>query len=216
MNQKHVDTPVGKARLDSFPAPAHLHRATVVLGHGTATGVEAADLQALAATLPANGFTVVLVTQPYRVDTDPRVADPTSLDKAWTAVWAHLTATTPPGPVIAGGRSAGSQVACRTAAQLGAAAVLALAYPLRGPGSRAELTAVWLPTLVVQGTADPFGTAADMPPLPQNMALVEIPGADHMFMAASATDSRRNLDTITKAVSAWLDTVLSTMSPRRE
>ena len=30
--------------------------------------------------------------------------------------------TTPPGPIIAGGRSAGSQVACRTAAELGAAA----------------------------------------------------------------------------------------------
>jgi predicted alpha/beta-hydrolase family hydrolase len=205
MNQQLLDTAVGRARLDWFPADSH--RATLVLGHGTATGVEADDLQALAAALPAHGFTVVLVTQPYRVEGNPRAADPASLDRAWTDVWAHLAATTPPGPVIAGGRSAGSQVACRTAAELGAAAVLVLAYPLRGPGSAAELTAVKLPALVVQGTADPFGTPADMPPLPPGMALVEVPGANHMFLAASAADSRRNLEAITHAVASWLETV---------
>jgi uncharacterized protein len=205
MNQQLLDTPVGRARLDYFPA--HAHRATLVLGHGTATGVEAADLQALAATLPARGLTVVLVTQPYRVEHNPRVTDPASLDQAWTTVWAHVAATTSPGPIVAGGRSAGSQVACRTAAQLDAAAVLVLAYPLRGPGSASELTAVKLPTLVVQGTADPFGTPADMPPLPPDMALVEIPGANHMFLAASPADSRRNLEAITHAVTTWLETI---------
>jgi hypothetical protein len=203
MNHHLLDTPVGRARLEWFPAAGH--RATLVLGHGTATGVEAADLQALAAALPTHGYTVVLVTQPYRVEDNPRAADPASLDRAWTAVWAHLAATAPRGPIIAGGRSAGSQVACRTAAQLGAAAVLVLAYPLRGPGSASELTSVTLPALVLQGTADPFGTPAEMPPLPQSMALVEIPGANHMFMAASAADSRRNLETITHAVAIWLD-----------
>ena len=106
----------------------------------------------------------MLVTQPYRVDANPRVADPVSLDKAWTAVWAHLAATTPLGPIIAGGRSVGSQVACRTAAERGAAAALMLAYPLRGPGSRTELTSGSPPALVVQGTADPFGTPADISP----------------------------------------------------
>lgn len=60
--------------------------------------------------------------------------------------------------------------------KLSAAAVLVLAYPLRRPGSASELTSVTLPALVVQGTADPFGTPAEMPPLPQNMTLVEIPG----------------------------------------
>jgi uncharacterized protein len=205
MNQHLLDTPVGRARLDRFPA--RTHRATLVLGHGAATGVEAADLQTLAATLPAHGLTVVLVTQPYRVENNPRVTDPASLDRAWTTVWAHLAATTPPGPLIAGGRSAGSQVACRTAAELDAAAVLVLAYPLRGPGSASELTAVKLPALVVQGTADPFGTPADMPPLPPDMTLVEIPGANHMFLAASPADSRRNLEAITYAVASWLETI---------
>lgn len=46
MDQRLVPTPVGAARLDWFSAEG-LPRATVVLGHGTATGVEAMDLQAL-------------------------------------------------------------------------------------------------------------------------------------------------------------------------
>jgi predicted alpha/beta-hydrolase family hydrolase len=133
----------------------------LILGHGTATGVEAADLQALARALPRAGITVVLVTQPYRVERDRRLADERSLDTAWTAIWP--SATTPGVPAIAGGRSAGSQVACRTAHQLGARAVLALAYPLLGPGSSEELLSTGPPTLVIQGGSDPFGRPEQFP-----------------------------------------------------
>jgi hypothetical protein len=95
--------------------------------------------------------------------------------------------------VIAGGRSAGSQVACRTAADLGATAILILAYPLLGPGSPAELLSVRLPALVVQGGLDPFGRPAQFPALPDIMQLVEIPGTNHMFaptQSASENSSR--------------------------
>ncbi|MFJ8158951.1 alpha/beta family hydrolase [Streptomyces sp. NPDC094468] len=208
MREEWVATKVGRARVDWFPAERH--RATLVLGHGTATGVETADLQALAQELPAHGVTVALVTQPYRIEYDPAAADLASLDLAWTAAWTRIAATCPSGPMVAGGRSAGSQVACRTAAGLGAAAVVVLAYPLRGPGSAAELTSVALPTLVVQGGRDSFGTPADMAPLPRHMSLVEIPGANHMFLAPSVSASRENLRAITSAVATWLDAVLQT------
>ncbi|WP_328806613.1 alpha/beta hydrolase family protein [Streptacidiphilus fuscans] len=199
--------------MDWFPA-AH-HRATLVLGHGTATGVEAADLQALAHALPARGVTVALVTQPYRIEHNPSVADPASLDRAWAAVWARITAVTSPGPVIAGGRSAGSQVVCRTAKELGAAAALVLAYPVRGPGSPGELASVTLPTLVVQGGRDPFGTAAELPALPGHMTVVEIPRADHMFLASSDSASRGNLEAVVTSVAVWLDAVLGTAGGQR-
>ena len=84
MDEQLVSTPVGTARLDLFPTQGR-QRATVVLGHGTATGVEATDLQALAQALPPLGIAVVLMTQPYRVKRNPRVADEASLDRAWTA-----------------------------------------------------------------------------------------------------------------------------------
>ena len=105
MDDRFVPTPVGRARLDWFPTEGK-ERATVVLGHGTATGVEAADLQALAQALPPLGITVVLVTQPYRVEGDPRVADEPSLDGAWVAIWPSVSG--PGTPLIVGGRSAGS------------------------------------------------------------------------------------------------------------
>jgi predicted alpha/beta-hydrolase family hydrolase len=179
-------------------------RATLLLGHGTATGVEAGDLQAIARTLPDHGVEVALMTQPYRVERNPRVADETSLDLAWGAVWPHIAREQL--PMIAGGRSAGSQVACRTAKQLGAVGVVALAYPLRGPGSPSELTRTGLPTLVVQGTRDPFGVPADFPPLPAHFDLEAVPGADHMFSGAG-----QNLAIVTAAVRSWIQRLLTTL-----
>ena len=202
-----VPTPPGVARLDWFPARDQ-PRAVVLLGHGTATGVEAADLQALAAVLPRHGLTVALVTQPYRVEGNPRVADEASLDSAWKAVWPR--AAGPGLPVISGGRSAGSQVACRTAAELGALAVLALAYPLLGPGSPRELLATGRPTLIIQGGSDPFGRPGQFPPLPPQYELVEIQAANHMFATGPSASGQAPIEQLTSAVAAWIDRQLLT------
>ncbi|MFF7635894.1 hypothetical protein ACFZB9_22515 [Kitasatospora sp. NPDC008050] len=106
-----VPTPVGTAGITWHRAPGPV-RAVALLGHGTATGVEAADLQALAATLPGHGISVALVTQPYRMNRTRTGSDEASLDAAWRAVWPYAADLGV--PVFSGGRSAGSQVACRT------------------------------------------------------------------------------------------------------
>jgi uncharacterized protein len=211
MDERFVPTPVGRARLAWYPAEG-MQRATVVLGHGTATGVEAMDLQALAKALPPLGIEVVLVTQPYRVEDSYEVADEPSLDQAWTAIWPSVSGRDV--PVIAGGRSAGSQVACRTARALGAHAVLALAYPLNGPGSPAELLATGRPTLIVQGGADPFGRPDQFPTLPPELELVEIPGANHMFATAARDEARASLGLVTEAASEWLQRRLRVAATR--
>ena len=197
-----VPTPAGAARLDWFPARGQ-PRAVALLGHGTATGVEAADLQALAVVLPRHAITVVLVTQPYRVEGNPRVADEASLDSAWKAVWPRAAGLGL--PVISGGRSAGSQVACRTAAELGALAVLALAYPLLGPGSPRELLSTGCPTLIIQGGSDPFGRPGQFPPLTPQHELVEIPGANHMFTTGASASRPAPLEQLTAAAATWID-----------
>ena len=61
--------------------------------------------------------------------------------------------------------------------------MLALAFPLHPPGrpqkSRLEeLEVVDLPTLVVQGERDPFGTPAEFP---ASLDLAIVPYADHGF-----------------------------------
>jgi uncharacterized protein len=209
MDEQLVSTPVGTARLNRYPAEGATI-AAVVLGHGIATGVEAMDLQALAEALPPRGITVVLVTQPYRVDGNLQVADEQSLDQAWTAIWPAVRGRGV--PLVAGGRSAGSQVACRTARALGADAVLALAYPLLGPGSPAELLGTGRPTLVVQGDEDPFGRPDQFPKLPPDIELVAIPGANHMFATAAPNPAGGPLAHVTAAVIEWLDRRLGVTS----
>ncbi|MFF8508345.1 alpha/beta family hydrolase [Streptomyces sp. NPDC015492] len=175
-----VPTDAGDARIAWHEAPAP--RAVLALGHGAGGGIEARDLQALAAALPSRGVTTALVEQPWRVAGKKVAPAPKTLDTGWRGLWPALAR---PGlPVVAGGRSAGARVACRTGRELGAHAVLALSFPLHPPGrperSRAgELLGSGLPTLVVQGGNDPFGRPAEFPDGPYR--LVEIPYGDHGF-----------------------------------
>jgi uncharacterized protein len=201
-----VPTPVGTAGVTWYPALGSV-RAVALLGHGSATGVEASDLQALAVALPRRGVTVALVTQPYRLGRTRTGSDEASLDAAWTALWPLAAGLGV--PVISGGRSAGSQVACRTAEQLGAHAVLALAYPLLGPGSPTELLATGRPTLVIQGSSDPFGRPGQFPALPPEIELVEIPTANHTFGTPDAIPRSATMDLITDATSMWIERQLA-------
>ncbi|MCE7081853.1 alpha/beta family hydrolase [Streptomyces sp. ST2-7A] len=213
-----VDTPAGPARITWHPAGRP--RLTLALGHGAGGGIGAPDLVALAAALPARGVTIALVEQPWRVAGKRLAPAPRTLDTAWRALWPALadpaddaagttTAGTVP-PVVAGGRSAGARVACRTAGETGAIGVLALAFPLHPPGraerSRAgELTAVTgagLPLLVVQGARDPFGRPQEFP---EGIDPVTVPAADHAFAvgARSGVDPAETTATIVAAVADW-------------
>ena len=192
-----METPVGAAR-------AHLHlvdeaSAALVLGHGAGGGVESPDLVAARDAALEAGVSVVLVEQPYRVAGRRSPAPAHQLDTAWTSVLAQLRDDVLSElPVMCGGRSSGARVACRTAAEVGAAAVLCLAFPVHPPGrgddptkSRlSELDAVTVPTLVVQGERDPFG----IPPQGPNRTVVLVPG----------THSLRSTAAIGAAVSDWL------------
>ncbi|HEU5353640.1 MAG TPA: alpha/beta family hydrolase [Actinocrinis sp.] len=207
-----VQTPVGDARLTCVSVLGP-HRATLVLGHGAGGGIEAADLQALAAALPAHGVEVVLVEQPWRVAGKRIAPAPKTLDVAWRAVLEHLRERRDApvaSPLIVGGRSAGARVACRTGASTGAAAVLALAFPLHPPGkpekTRAdELTATGLRTLIIQGATDPFGSGAEFPPLPDTHRLVALPAGNHEFVVRK--DQSPVLDAIVDTTVAWINTL---------
>jgi uncharacterized protein len=181
-----IDTPHGPAR--AHLQPADDPRGALVLGHGAGGGVEARDLVKAAAVAGELGFSVALVEQPYRVAGRKSAAPAPQLDAAWRAVVAALQAGPLGGlPLIAGGRSAGARVACRTAADTGAAAVLCLAFPLHPPGRPektrlAELEAVTVPVLIVQGVSDPFG----MPPDGPDRTVVQIAGNHSLSSDAAA------------------------------
>lgn len=136
--EETVETDAGTARITWHLAKKP--RLLLAVSHGAGGGIGARDLQALAHALPEHGVTVALVEQPWRVAGKKMAPAPKTLDLGWRGLWPALAE---PGlPVISGGRSAGARVACRTAVELGAHAVLALSFPLHPPGrpekSRAE------------------------------------------------------------------------------
>ncbi|MEU3526061.1 alpha/beta family hydrolase [Streptomyces sp. NPDC038707] len=200
-----VPTEAGDARVTWHPA--RKARLVLAVSHGAGGGIEARDLQALAAALPAHGVTVALVEQPWRVAGKKVAPAPKTLDTGWRGVWPALTG---PGlPVISGGRSAGARVACRTAAGLGAHAVLALSFPLHPPGkpekSRAEeLLGAGVPTLVVQGGNDPFGRPAEFPA--GDFQLAEVACGDHGFAVPKRAPVTQEaaLESVTGAVREWV------------
>ena len=195
-----TETPYGEARM-------HLHtaadpRGALVLGHGAGGGVEAPDLIAATAAAGAQGFSVALVEQPYRVAGKRSSPAAKQLDAAWIAVAEDLMASDFAGlRLIAGGRSAGARVACRTAEATGAAAVLCLAFPLQPPARAGkeqspsrlpELEAVRVPMLIVQGESDRFG----MPEPGPNREVVQVKG-DHSL--------RSDREAVSIAVAKWLE-----------
>ncbi|MEV5877612.1 alpha/beta family hydrolase [Streptomyces sp. NPDC052101] len=205
MTTEIVGTDAGDARITWHRA--RKARLVLAAGHGAGGGIEARDLQALARTLPAHGVSVALVEQPWRVAGKKLAPAPKTLDTGWRGVWPALAK---PGlPVISAGRSAGARVACRTAAELGAHAVLALSFPLHPPGkpekSRAgELLGAGVPTLVVQGGNDPFGKPAEFPA--GDFELVEVAHGDHGFAVPKRAEitQERALEIITEGVAEWI------------
>lgn len=215
-----VPTPVGDARV-WLDEPAGDTHALVVLGHGAGGGVGTADLQALAAALPNHGLAVALVDQPWVVEGRRVAVPPPRLDRAFQAVVPAVRVRVGTDvPLVVGGRSAGARVACRTAVSVKAEGILALAFPLHPPGrpekSRIdELVGGRLPTLVIQGERDPFGSPADLSTAvavnsaASTAARIEIeliPAADHSLRvpARAPVTAEETLQRIVDVVQGWV------------
>jgi uncharacterized protein len=190
-----VATPSGPAIVE-LERPRGPALALLMIGHGAGGGVDAPDLLAVRKAALATQFAVARVTQPYRVAGRRAPAPAPRLDEAWLAAAGALRAQRGLRrvPLVALGRSSGARVACRTAAAAGAAAVVALAFPVHPPGrpdkSRLdELALPAVPVLVVQGDRDAFG----MPP-PGSAEIVVIGGADHSLKKDPAAVARVVID----------------------
>ena len=193
MTSTEIETPRGPAGI-RIVEPDGPPVSMLFLGHGAGGGVDAPDLVAVREAATAAGVRVVLVTQPYRMAGRRAPAPAAQLDEAWTAVIGRIAV--PELPLIFGGRSSGARVACRTATTLGAAGVLALAFPLHPPGkpdkTRAGELPTGLPTLVLNGDRDPFG----VPQPAGNVEVIVRPGATH--------DLRKDVRTTATLAVDWL------------
>lgn len=201
-----VDTPLGPARAHVVrPARA---RGTVVLTHGASGRLGGADLVAVRDGVVESGWAVAFVQQAWGVAGRRMPPRPVPQDEAWLPVVQALRSRRArlPGPLVLSGKSNGARVSCRTAADLGADAVLCVSFPLHPPGkpevSRADelrlpLTA-GIPLHVVQGERDPFGTPAE----------VRAELADPAYVTAVAgTHTIRVTGPLVDAVRAFLETL---------
>jgi len=194
-----------RAELDGDGGHGGTARFLLALTHGAGGNADAPDLLAARDAALGLGGLVARVTQPYRVRGARAPGSAVRQDAAWVEIVAALTGLAPGIPLVQGGRSNGARVACRTAAAVGARAVIALAFPLRPPGAApaqsrvAELHAAragGAAVLVVNGERDPFG----IPGSEDADRVVTVPGEAHWLKGHRAV--------IISAVTAWLPTVL--------
>ena len=175
-------------------------RFLLVLTHGAGGSAAAPDLLAARDAGVRLGGLVARVTQPYRIRGARAPGSPDRQDAAWAEVVASLRELAPGVPLVQGGRSNGARVACRTAAVVGARAVIALAFPLRPPRPTAPSRLDELRrareggarVLVVNGERDPFG----IPGARDADRVVVVPGETHALKGHRAV--------IAAAVAEWL------------
>jgi predicted alpha/beta-hydrolase family hydrolase len=197
-----------------FDGPEHA-RDRVALAHGAGAGMDEPMLATVAAGLAARGIRVARFEFPYmakrRVDSVRRGPDraPVLLE-TWRSA---IVALGDPATLVIGGKSMGGRMASRVADEVGARGLVCLGYPFHPPRQpdrvrTAHLAAIQTPTLVVQGTRDPFGTPADVAGyrLAPSIRVHWIDDGDHSLVPrkASGRTKREAWEEAVEAVAAFL------------
>jgi len=183
---------------------------TVVLAHGAGAPMDSPFMNTLAAGLAAAGLRAARFEFPYmsrrRVgERKPPDREPV-LRAAWLAVIAALGGG---GRLVIGGKSMGGRMASLVADEAGVRGLVCLGYPFHPPDKPERLRTAHLgdlrtPTLIVQGTRDPFGTPADVTgyDLAPSIRIEWMEDGDHSFKprVSSGRTEKGNLEAAIAAV----------------
>ena len=185
------------------PVRGYLHHAArqagLVLTHGAGGNAQSGLLVALAENFSSGGFTVLRAELPFRQARPygpPRPTDATRDREGLKHAVALLRKLTS-GQVFLGGQSYGGRQASMVVAEEPIAdGLLLLSYPLHAPSRPGQLRTehlpkIQVPTLLVHGTRDPFGSideieaAQKLIPAPTSLVVVEGAGHDLGFKGKS-------------------------------
>ncbi len=205
-NRDHDDMATEPKLLIDGPAKP---RATLALAHGAGVAMDSDFMAAFAEGLGARGFRVARFEFPYmaarRNDGRRRPPNPESV---LLDTWRQAIAALGPGQLAIGGKSLGGRMASMVADECGVRALICLGYPFHPEGKTEKLRVDHLatlstPTLIVQGTRDPFGTEEEVSRylLSPSIALHWIEGGDHN-LAPRKSSGRGVGRTWTEAISA--------------
>jgi uncharacterized protein len=196
-------------------------RATVLFAHGAGAPMDSAWMQAVAGALAAAGLRVVrfefgyMAARRHGQRKPPPRAD--VLVPEYVAAVAQVRAA---GPLIVGGKSMGGRVASIAADELYAAGkvagLLCLGYPFHPPGKpdqprTSHLAGLQTPTLICQGTRDPFGTREEVSgyALSERIEVLWLEDGDHDLKPrkVSGLGSADHLRMLAAAASAWANRI---------
>jgi predicted alpha/beta-hydrolase family hydrolase len=191
---------------------------TLVLAHGAGAAMDSRGMTALAVRMADRGIRVVRFEFAYMaarrqgLRRPPPRAD-TLLDE-YRAVLAEVGGR----PVI-GGRSMGGRVASMIADDAAVAGLVCLSYPWHPPAKPdqpriAHLADLATPTLIVQGTRDPFGSPDEVAgyPLSPTIEIRWLADGDHDLTprkSVSGFTAAQHLDTAADAVAAFVNRTTS-------
>lgn len=188
---------------------------TIILAHGAGAGMDSPAMEAFAVGLAGKDFRVVRFEFPYmqRRRVTGRNCGPDRLPVLMEC-WRNAVATAGSRRLVIGGKSMGGRIASMLADDVGAQGLVCLGYPFHPPGRpenvrTAHLAGLETPTLIVQGTRDPFGKPEEVSTyeLSSAIKIVWLKDGDHSFKPRKA--SGRTLEqNVAEAIAAITEFVL--------
>ena len=194
-------------------------KCTVLLAHGAGAPMDSPSMTATAKALAGSGFHVARFEFSYMASrrTGAGRKPPPRAETLNPEYITALDALDAEGPLIIGGKSMGGRVASMVADQLFAAGrirgLLCLGYPFHPPARPEQLRTRHLvdlktPTLIVQGTRDPFGTREEVETyvLSPAIRLLWLEDGDHDLKprkTLSGFSAADHLRTMAKTVACW-------------
>lgn len=175
------------------PVKSEMKTPILLLAHGAGASVSSDFMQAISLSLASKGVRVICFNFAYMAQSelDGKRRPPPKVDKLveeyrYQLEQLKLQTTA---PIYIGGKSMGGRVASMLAAQnMGVAGCVCLGYPFHPPKKpeslrTAHLQQIAVPTLIVQGERDPFGSKEDVGSyvLSSDIQLHWLADADHDF-----------------------------------
>ncbi|MFP4280078.1 MAG: alpha/beta family hydrolase [Halochromatium sp.] len=205
--------------LTDGPPDAHW---TLVLAHGAGQGMDAPFMAHIARALGRAGLRVIRFEFPYMTEIrrtgrrTPPNREPVLLERWNRIIDQALAAGTDAQRLLIGGKSLGGRMASLIADERSAAGLVCLGYPFHPPGKPDRLRTEHLrvlrtPTLICQGTRDPFGMPDEVAgyALAPSIRLTWIEDGDHSFKPRrqSGRNWEQNLDQAAEAVLGFVATL---------
>ncbi|HUP50382.1 MAG TPA: alpha/beta family hydrolase [Thermoanaerobaculia bacterium] len=188
--------------------------ATFVFAHGAGGSMDSPFMTRIARGLAANAIRVVRFEFPYmRARREGKRTGAPDRQPVLLDTWREAVRQNAAERLFVGGKSLGGRMASMIADEVQARGLICLGYPFHPPGNRARLRVEHLrtlvtPTLIIQGSRDPFGTPEDVASydLSASIRVEWLAGGDHSFKPRRGSEVSENgiLDRAIELITAFI------------